>query len=163
MFVNTAFCWKSGRSELEWLRQASVVVVVFGNRFQIRKTRTCKADVAAHAQEPVFAKWGYDVTTAGRMEPRAASVGKGVFQAQKCAELSLAQQACRTQDMYAAMKDLENDESIKAKQLEVANLWLGLTSSWAVLSLDLRVEMLAPRLGQTLQWLPESMRPALPP
>ena len=26
--------------------------------------------MAGHAQEPVFAKWGYDATTSGRMEPR---------------------------------------------------------------------------------------------
>ena len=29
-------------------------------------------------------------------------------------------------DMYAAMQDLANDEEIKAKQMEVANLQLGL-------------------------------------
>ncbi|CAE7350258.1 unnamed protein product [Symbiodinium natans] len=54
----------------------------------IRQYSVLLADVAGHAQEPVFAKWGYEATTSGRM------------------------------DMYAAMQDVASDEAVKAKQLE---------------------------------------------
>ncbi|CAE7853018.1 Asph [Symbiodinium necroappetens] len=58
----------------------------------IRQYSVLLADVAGHAQEPVFAKWGYDATTSGRM------------------------------DMYAAMLDVQNMEEVRTKQLEVNRL-----------------------------------------
>ncbi|CAE7300669.1 Asph [Symbiodinium microadriaticum] len=58
----------------------------------IRQYSVLLADVAGHAQEPVFAKWGYDATTSGRM------------------------------DMYAAMLDVQNLEEVRTKQLEVNRL-----------------------------------------
>mmetsp|Transcript_51933 Transcript_51933/g.97145 ORF Transcript_51933/g.97145 Transcript_51933/m.97145 type:complete len:208 (+) Transcript_51933:65-688(+) len=73
-----------------------------------RQYNVLLADVAAEAQETILPKYGFENTTSGRVE------------------------------MYAAMKDVDSNEQVKTKQVEIMKL-----------------------LGQHFEWVPEAKRPSL--